>query len=139
MSVMCLCSYNQFPTRCICLKKSRGFLAADRYFDDAVYDGHEWMCVGFGTLRVHIILLSFFGSSGCTWLNLSKMIIIWLLASSISRGRKCSLQTPRQHSMMLATGQTQQSLSARFDQMEAELQVPQDPQSHCMQDASAFC
>lgn len=27
-----------------------------------------------------------------------------------------------QHSMMLATGQTQQSLSARFDQMEAELQ-----------------
>ena len=74
MSVMCLCSYNQFLARCICLKKSRGFLAADHYFGDAVYDGHDWMCVGFGTLRVllipyHIILLSFFGSSGCTWLN----------------------------------------------------------------------
>ncbi|CAL1160706.1 unnamed protein product [Cladocopium goreaui] len=38
-----------------------------------------------------------------------------------------------QHSMMLATSQTQQSLSARFDELEAELQVPQDPQSHCMQ------
>ena len=35
--------------------------------------------------------------------------------------------------MMLATSQTQQSLSARFDELEAELQVPEDPQSHCMQ------
>ena len=31
---MCLCSYNQFLARCICLKKSRGFLAADCQFSD---------------------------------------------------------------------------------------------------------